>query len=117
MVLSIALLGLVLGDAELGSVSREFTGTFTEGSTPTIVSQEVFRKEPNPDVAIPITEFRVKWTYELTRWISLGVGAHASTWWDVPVPPGVTPTEGGDQALHENTVIFFGLLGGLKFTF
>lgn len=98
-------------------MSREFTGTFTEGSTPTIVSQEVFRKEPNPDVAIPIAEFRVKWTYGLTRWISLGVGAHTSTLWDVPVPPGVTLTEDGDEALHENTVIFFGLLGGLKFTF
>ena len=81
-----------------------------------IVSQEVFRKEPNPDVAIPITESRVKWNYEPTRRISLGGGAHTSTWWDVPVPPGVTPTEDGDEALHEDTVIFFGLPSGLKFT-
>ena len=108
---------VLLGDAELSSISREFTGTFTEGSTPTIVSQENFRKEPDPNVAIPITEFRVKLTYELTRRISVGVGAHTSTWWDVPVPPGIVPAEGGDQALHEDTVIFFGLLGSLKFTF
>jgi hypothetical protein len=108
---------VLLGNAELSSMSREFTGTFTEETTPTIVSAEAFRKSPDPDVAIPITEFRVKFTYELTRRISLGVGAHTSTWWDVPVPPGITPAEGGDQALHEDTVIFFGLLGGLKVTF
>lgn len=108
---------VLLGDAELSSMSREFTGTFTEGSTPTVVSAENFRKEPDPDVGIPITEFRVKFTYDLTRRISLGVGAHTSTWWDVPVPPGITPTEDGDEALHEDTLIFFGLLGGLKFTF
>jgi hypothetical protein len=107
---------VLLGDAELSNMSREFTGTFTKGSTPTFVSQEVFRKEPNPDVAIPITEFRVKWTYERTRRIPLGGGAQTSTWWDVPVPPVVTPTEDGDEALHEDTVIFFGLLGGPKFT-
>jgi hypothetical protein len=68
---------VLLGDAELSNMSREFTGTSTKVST----------------------------------------GAHTSTWWDVPVPPGVTPTEDGDEALHEDTVIFFGLLGGLKFTF
>jgi len=106
---------VLLGDAELSSMSREFTGAFT--GTPTIVSQEVFRKEPSPDVAIPITEFRIKWTYELSQKISLGVGAHTSTWWDVPVPPGIIPIEDGDETLHENTIVFFGLLGGVKFTF
>jgi hypothetical protein len=108
---------VLLGDAELSSMSREFTGTFTVDGTPNVVSQESFRKEPNPDVAIPITEFRLKWDYAVTEAISVGVGAHTSTWWDVPVPPGVTPAEDGDEALHENTVVFFGLLGSLKFTF
>ena len=112
---------VLLGDAELSSVYREFTGTFVvveEGeSLPNVVSQETFRKEPDPDVAIPITEFRLKYTFDLTRRISIGVGAYTSTWWDVPVPPGITPGEGGDQVLHEDTIVFFGLSGGLKFTF
>lgn len=108
---------VLLGDAELSSMSRDFTGAFTVEGTPTVISQEVFRKEPSPDVAIPITEFRIKVAYALTQKISLGVGAHTSTWWDVPVPPGVVPAEGGDETLHEDTVVFFGLLGSLKFTF
>jgi hypothetical protein len=108
---------VLLGDAELSSMSREFTGTFTVDETPTVVSQEHFRKEPDPDVAIPITEFRLKVSYALTRRISLGVGAHTSTWWDVRVPPGIIPTDDGDETLHEDTLVFFGLLGSLKWAF
>lgn len=96
---------------------RGFTGAFTVEGTPAVVSQETFRKEPSPDVAIPITEFRIKWAYALSRKISPGVGAHTSTWWDVPVPPGVVPAQDGDDTLHEDTLVFFGLSGSLKFTF
>ncbi len=104
---------VVFGGAELSSMSREFTGPFS--STPAFFDQEVFRKQQ--DVAIPITEFRLKWTYTVRKNVSLGVGANASAWWDVPVPPGVIPIEGGDEALHENTIVFFGVLGALVWTF
>ncbi len=68
---------VVFGDAELSSSSREFTGPFTE--TPSFFAQETFREER--DVAIPITELRFDWAYDLTdRW-SLGVGAETSAWW------------------------------------
>jgi hypothetical protein len=104
---------VVFGDAELTSSSREFTGPFTE--TPAFFAQERFSELQ--EVAIPITELRLQWTYGITdRW-SFGVGAETSVWWDVQVPPGVIPAPGGDQTLHENTIAFFGLAGSLRFTF
>jgi hypothetical protein len=104
---------VLLGSVELDTMSRDFIGPF--GPTPTYVSQESFKREQ--DVAIPITEFRIRWICKVNELISLGAGVHISTWWDVPVPPGVVPIEDGDEALHENTLILFGLLGAVKFNF
>jgi hypothetical protein len=104
---------LLIGSAELNSMSREFTGPF--GPTPTFVAQESF--DSDPDVAIPITEFRVRWTCKLGDRVSVGAGVNTSAWWDVPVPPGVVPIENGREVLHENTVILFGLSGAVSFAF
>ncbi len=104
---------VIFGNAELTSMSRNFTGPYSENAS--FFSQEVFRK--TQDVAIPITEFRVKWTFKVTKKISLGLGANTMAWWDVSVPPGINPIEGGDEVLHENTIIFFGLLAAVKITF
>ncbi len=102
---------LLLGKVEkLTSMSREFTGPFSE--SPAFVASERFRTDQ--DVAIPITELRLDWRYRITEHLAAGLGAHASAWWDVPVPPGVVPAAGGDQALHENTVVFFGVLAAVK---
>jgi hypothetical protein len=104
---------VLLGSAELDGMSREFTGPF--GPSPALVAIETFQQKP--DVAIPITEFRLRYRYRLGDRVSLGAGVETSVWRDVPVPPGVTPIADGDEALHENTIVFFGLLGGLTFTF
>jgi hypothetical protein len=103
---------VIFGSAGLTTMSREFTGPFS--ATPSFTTQAIFRREQ--DVAIPITELRIRLAYEVTRNISLGAGVHTSVWWDVPVPPGVIPAD-GDQALHENTIVFLGLLGAAKITF
>ncbi len=104
---------VLLGSVQLDSMSREFTGAF--GPAPTYVARERFKREQ--DVAIPITELRIRWTCRLGKRVSLGAGVHTSVWWDVPVPPGVIPIENGDEALHEDTLVFFGLLGAVKFAF
>jgi hypothetical protein len=104
---------VVLGNAELSGMSREFIGPF--GEAPAFTDQETFSRLE--DVAIPITELRVQWTYDVTRRLSLGLGADASAWWDLRVPPGVVPVADGDEALHENTIVFFGLLGAVKVRF
>ena len=81
---------------------------------PSFSDSEIFKKEE--DVTIPITELRIKWTYRVSKMVSLGVGANTSVWWDVSVPPGVIPGM-GLEALHENTIVFFGVLGAVELTF
>ena len=104
---------LLIGDPELAGMSREFTGPFVEEAA--FFTQESFFTQK--DVAIPITDFRIKWTYGISRWIALGIGANTSVWWDVSVPPGVIPIADGDEALHENTIVFFGVTGAVHLTF
>ena len=94
-------------------MAREFRGPF--GETPAFFAQESFAALK--DVAIPITEFRIDWTYRINKRLSLGVGANTSAWWDVPVPPGVIPIADGQEALHENTIVLFGVLANVQLTF
>lgn len=104
---------VLLGTVELTGSQREFTGPFSE--TPAFVSQELLRS--GEDVAIPVTEARLEWSYPIGEHLALGAGVHGSTWWDVPVPPGIVPIADGDEALHENTLVFFGVLGTVGYTF
>jgi len=110
---------LLLGNVELTNRSRQFTGPFVEMPDEPemlpVFARETFRKEQ--DVGIPVTEFRFKWMFRATDRLSLGLGANTSAWWDVPVPPGVIPIEDGDEVLHENTIVFFGLAAAVKLTF
>jgi hypothetical protein len=102
---------LLIGSATVFNSYDDFTGSV---DAPTIVAQESFVKDL--DVGIPITEFRLKWTYTLTKHVALGLGANTSVWWDVAVPPGVIPT-GSTTDFHENTVVLFGLVGAVDLTF
>lgn len=103
---------VLIGNAELGIMYRDFTGPF--GDTPAFVSEESFRTVQN--VAIPVTEFRLQWTYRVSKTLALGVGTRTSAWWDVPVPPGAVPGY-ASGALQENTIVLFGLQGVVELTF
>jgi hypothetical protein len=104
---------VLLGSVELISVNREFTGPF--GELPFFVDQRMFRAEQ--DVAIPITEFRLDWSCRISRHFALGLGINTAAWWDVPVPPGAIPAEDGIETLHENTIVFVGVVGAVVLTF
>jgi hypothetical protein len=108
---------VVIGSVQLTGQSRQFTGRFdfAEGAVPAFFAEELLRSEQ--DVAIPITEVRLEWSRKLGEHLAYGAGVHASAWWDVPVPPGVVPGVDGDEALLENTLVFFGVLGSVKYTF
>lgn len=113
-------LSVLLGSVELESMAREFTGPLSvafpvEAEIPTTTSTETFKALE--DVAIPVADLRIKWTYRITGWLALGVGASSSTWWDVPVPPGVVPGDDGLDTQHENTIVFFGMAGIVELTF
>lgn len=106
---------VLLGTADkLTSTSREFRGPLV--ASPTYTSLDTFERR-DQDVAIPITEARIAWSFALTEWLSLGAGVHASVWWDVSVPPGVVPGEGGDRVFHENTVVATGLSASIRAAF
>jgi hypothetical protein len=104
---------IILGTAGLSTRARDFVGPY--GEAPAFVFEQLFNE--SQDVAIPISELRLEWSYQLTRRLALSLNADTSTWWDVPVPPGVIPVAGGAQQLHENTIVFFGLGGGFRLTF
>jgi hypothetical protein len=101
---------VIFGTAELTNETRDFTGPVSDA--PNVVAQEFFGKEQ--DVAIPVTEFRVNWLYPLGRLVSLGVSVNTSVWWDVPVPPGLTPVAQGNVRFDENTILYFGLAVAVK---
>lgn len=108
-----ALLGqsLVFGEAELSHRVRDFDGPLdqafdVEAEVAGTFAEDRFRA--TRDVAIPISELRLDWSYRLSRRFSLGAGVSGSVWWDVPVPPGTAPS-GGIDSLRETTVVFLGL--------
>lgn len=104
---------VVFGDPDLTTMAREFTGPFSEDVAFTAEESLATRR----DIAIPISEFEVRWSYPLTDHLALGAGVNAMVWWDVSVPPGVIPVPGGDQTLHENTLAIVGLFAAGKFSF
>jgi len=104
---------VLIGSVELTSVARDFTGAFSEMPDPVFFNRRSFRTER--DVAIPVTELELRWSYRLSDRFTLFVGSEATVWWDVPVPPAVVPNTGPD-ALHENTLVFVGALAGLRWT-
>ena len=103
---------VMLGDAAVEVMARRFTGS---ADAPVYTEQELFSTPL--DVAIPVTETRIRGTIQLTRGLAIGAGVTASMWWDVGVPPGIVPVPGGDQTLHENTLIFLGGMGVLEIRF
>ena len=104
---------ILLGSVELSTSTRDFVGAFS--ATPEFVSQETIRT--TDDVAIPVTDVRLEWSYELGPRFTVGVGASGSAWWDVSIPPGVVPGEGGNEALLENTIVYFGMSATVTYSF
>jgi hypothetical protein len=105
---------VVFGSAELSNIVADFEGPFSEDPAPDFAFRETFHADQN--VAIPITEVRLKWIYRISDLLSLGAGVQSSTWWNVPVPPGVIPSEGTD-AFDESTLVLFGAAAIVRIAF
>lgn len=103
---------LILGRASLKYQSRHFTGT---PSAPTVDDLEFL--QARRQAAIPITELRLRYAFDLTAHWSVGTGASTSAWWDVPVPPGVIPGTDADGQLLENTLVFYSVLANVEWRF
>lgn len=104
---------VAMGEVEFSNRSRQFTGPF--GDDPAFVAEESI--STTEKIAIPISELRIRGVVRLMDRVSLGAAVQTATWWDVGVPPGAIPAPGGDQVLHENTLVFFGVSGILTLQF
>lgn len=103
---------VVFGDAELTARTRDFVGPF--GEMPAFTDEVVFRTTRN--VEIPITDLRLDYGYAFGPRFTVGLGATASVWHGVPVPPGVIPTLGpGGQ--DENSLELVGVVASVRLDF
>lgn len=73
--------------------------------------------------ALPVTEAKLKFLYEFTKNISVGIGGFASIWWNAPlapawsVPGDWTWQEGTGWKLQKETLIFYGGMAALNISF
>jgi len=104
--------GVVMGRASIKYSARHFTGT---PSAPTVDDERSF--SDFVQAVIPISQLRLRYSFQLTERLSLGTGVSTSVWWDVPVPPGVEPGSDADTQLHENTVVLYGVLANVEWRF
>ena len=64
--------------------------------------------------ALPVTEAKLKFLFDVTRNVSVGIGGFASIWWNAPVAPkwsipgDWTEGEGTGWKLQKNTLVFYG---------
>lgn len=111
---------VVWGEVELLRTTREFAGPRGPFAGPPegVPSGDAqARFSALQDIAVPMTDLRLDWRYRLTARWSLGLGARASAWWDLAVPPGVIPAPGGDRALHETSIVLYGLGAAVRWAF
>jgi hypothetical protein len=104
---------LVFGDAELGASQSDFVGSFA-GDSQEFTGVRRFSQPESVD--IPITELGARWVCALAPSVALGLGARASVWTDVSIPPGVRPGASLDTT-YETTVTFSGLFASLEVAF
>ena len=77
------------------------------------------RLSEDREVSVPVSEFGVKYLYDVANNISLGLGAFASVWWDAPTAAGVYGGEPslGDALLTDDTLVSVGGMGSIEARF
>ncbi|MCX7111728.1 MAG: hypothetical protein NTX45_16695 [Proteobacteria bacterium] len=73
---------------------------------------EVVNRSNSETIAIPVTDIKLKYAYDVTENLSLGLGVFASIWVDTPAYPRV-------QISNEkyNTLVFYGGLSSISLKF
>lgn len=104
---------VLLGSVALSSSTRDYVGEFS--LSPAFVSHESFRT--TEDVAIPVSDLQLEWTWPLGRHFTFGAAVSGSVWWDLPIPPGTGPGEGANELLNENTIVYVGVAATIRYTF
>lgn len=99
---------MLMGEAE-GHYSEEYATSGVGG----------LRLTDDREVSVPVSEFGVKYLYDVANNISFGLGAFASVWWDAPTAAGVYRSEPalGDALLTDETLVFIGGMGSIEARF
>ena len=104
----------VVTGPEGGPFERVRRVDYRDGSFP-------FSKSEN--VALPVTELKLKVAYDVRDDISIGVGGFCSIWWDAPLAPKWSmpgdwvPDEGKGWKLQEGTLRFAGTMATFEYRF
>ena len=103
---------VLFGEAEVGSPPQRNTADHpSSGSTSALPVSD--------DIGVPVTDLGVKYVYGMTENVSLGLGAFASVWWDVPSAHGIDTRASaiGATSLDDDTLVFVGGLGSVEVKF
>ena len=98
--------GFVSQSVLIGDVDFDALLTFMAGDL--VTERVTFTKSET--VAIPVTETKFKWLYDVNDRVAVGLGVFASVWWDAPVAPLLA----FPPRLEENTIVFAGSMVGLQ---
>jgi hypothetical protein len=109
---------VVFGDIELSRGLRDFEGPpgpFAGPPEELPPSVEVERLSTTDSITVPMTDLRLAWRLGLGERWTVGASLAATAWWDLAVPPGVTPAR--PDAREETTLVTYGLGATLGFRF
>jgi hypothetical protein len=80
---------LVFGELDQGVTSLQYWSGSTDptATTANLTLEDTNIKRQNQDAVIPITDVRIKLGYDILDSLTLGFGAYATTWFNVPEVP------------------------------
>jgi hypothetical protein len=91
--------GLLIGDARVRGLFTDIDNIVSDG---TLLRSDI-SYAASKAVVIPVSEAQLKLQYDVTSNMSIGVGAFAALWWNVPVSPTWTmPTVGSNLAPQDS---------------
>lgn len=84
---------VVFGELDQSVVANQYEDE--AGTISSLVFEEAAVLGRSQDAVIPITDIRIKLGYDILDALTLGFGAYATTWFNVPVPPNTRATDRG----------------------
>jgi hypothetical protein len=109
---------VVFGDIELSRGLRDFEGPpgpFAGPPEELPPAIEVERLHETDSITVPMADVRLAWRLGLGERWSLGASLGATAWFDLAVPPGVTPAHPDER--EETTLVTYGMGISIAFRF
>jgi len=113
---------VVFGELNQATTRRQYADTGEGGTTlAALILRDVTYLQRDQDAVIPITDIRIKLGYDIIDNLTLGFGAYATTWFNVPEPPNMEAIDRslGVSSLNsdEENLTFLGASFSLEYRF